>query len=175
MLIAQEKKKQNIIEYLLYMYQVEDTIRACNFDISVIEQRIINQFKVSEKIKTEVRNWYADIIVMMHQEKIKKNGHLKFLEKLVDDLDLLHKWLIEEKKDKKYLELYFIALPNIHTFSRKLNKSSRNEIDVCLIGLYALLLLRFQKREVSEETLEAMQTFSNLLAILAINYKSVEN
>ena len=174
MLIAQEKRKENIIEYLLYMYQVEDTIRACGFDISLIEQRIIDQFKVSDKLKTEVKNWYADLIVMMHQEKIKDNGHLKMLETLVDDLNKLHLWLLEKKKDKKYIEQYLIALPNIQAFNSKLNKKSRNEIDSCVTGLYALLLLRLQKKGVSEGTLEAMQTFSNLLASLAVWYKTID-
>jgi hypothetical protein len=36
------------------------------------------------------------------------------------------------------------------------------------------LLLRLQKREISKETMEAMQTFSNLLAVLAKWYKDLE-
>ena len=174
MLIAQEKRKENIIEYLLYMYQVEDTIRACGFNISVIEQRIINQFKVSDRIKTEIKNWYADLIVMMHQEKIKDNGHLKMLETLIDDLNKLHLWLLEKKKDKKYIEQYLTAVPNIQAFNNKLNKEIRNEIDSCVTGLYALLLLRLQKKKISEGTLDAMQTFSNLLALLAVWYKTID-
>ena len=177
MLIAQEKRKENIIEYLLYMYQVEDTIRACGFNISVIEQRIINQFKVSDRIKTEIKNWYADLIVMMHQEKIKDNGHLKMLETLIDDLNKLHLWLLEKKKihySKNLKNLYLTAVPNIQAFNNKLNKEIRNEIDSCVTGLYALLLLRLQKKKISEGTLDAMQTFSNLLALLAVWYKTID-
>jgi len=174
MLIAREKRKQNIVEYLLYMYQVEDTIRACRFDISLIEQRIINQFKVTEKVKNEVRSWYADLIVMMHQEGIKEKGHLSELITTVDDLNGLHKKILEDKKNKQYIEHYIQALPNIQAFDEKLNKTSRNEIDTCLTGLYALLLLRLQKKEISDETLEAMQTFSDLLALLADWYKRIE-
>lgn len=174
MLIAQEKRKTNVIEYLLYMYQVEDTIRACRFDINMIEQRVISQFKVSEKMKGEIRSWYADLIVMMHQEGVKDKGHLNILKSLVDDLDQLHKNIIEENKDKRYLEQYLMALPNIQAFNKKLNKSTRNEIDICLTGLYALLLLRLQKKEISDVTLEAMQTFSNLLAMLSDWFKKEE-
>ena len=119
MLIAQEKRKENIIEYLLYMYQVEDTIRACGFNISVIEQRIINQFKVSDRIKTEIKNWYADLIVMMHQEKIKDNGHLKMLETLIDDLNKLHLWLLEKKKDKKEIDILRRRINRLKKMTRK--------------------------------------------------------
>lgn len=174
MLIAREKRKQNIIEYLLYMFQVEDTIRACGFDISMLEKRIINQYKVSEKIKSEIRSWYADLIVMMHQEGIKERGHLKQINTLVDDLNRLHKKIISEKKDKPYIEQYLQTLPNIRAFNEKLNNTSRNEIDTCLTGLYALLLLRLQKKQISNETKEAMQTFSNMLAMLSDWYKRNE-
>ena len=33
MIIARRKRKENIAEYLLYMWQVEDLIRANNFDM----------------------------------------------------------------------------------------------------------------------------------------------
>ncbi|MDE7144362.1 MAG: DUF4924 family protein, partial [Muribaculaceae bacterium] len=33
MIIASEKRKNNIAEYLLYMWQIEDIIRANNLDI----------------------------------------------------------------------------------------------------------------------------------------------
>jgi len=166
MLIAKEKRKTNIIEYLLYMYQVEDTIRACNFDINLIEERVIKQFKVSEKVTTEIRNWYADLILMMVQQKLTKSGHLKFLKDLVDDLYALHLKIVQEHLDTEYLDNYKTALPNIIALKQKLNKNYRNEVDICVTGLYALLLLRLQKKEVSGETMEAMQTFSNMLAIL---------
>jgi hypothetical protein len=166
MLIAQEKRKSNIVEYLLYMYQVEDTIRACNFDINIIEERIITQYKVSEKTRVDIRNWYADLIVMMFQQKITKSGHLDFLVDIVDNLYALHLRIIEEHMDSAYIQSYKAALPNIFAFKQKLNKSYRNEVDICTTGLYALLLLRLQKKEISGETMEAMQTFSNMLAIL---------
>ena len=33
MIIASQKKKENIAEYLLYMWQIEDIIRAYGLDI----------------------------------------------------------------------------------------------------------------------------------------------
>jgi flagellin-specific chaperone FliS len=171
MLIAKEKRKQNIIEYLLYLFQVEDTIRACQFNITCIEQRVINQFKVGEETKKEIRNWYTDLIVMMHQEGIKKSGHLRLVATLINDLHRLHKRILEIEKNKQYIELFFQALPNIQAFSKKMNKNSGNEVEICLIALYGLLLLRLQKKEISDETLEAMQTFSNMLAMLSDFYK----
>lgn len=38
MLIAQKLRKENIAEYLLYMWQVEDIIRANKLEIESIEK-----------------------------------------------------------------------------------------------------------------------------------------
>ena len=40
MFMAEQKKRENIGEYLIYMYQVEDLIRANGFDPMRIEQTI---------------------------------------------------------------------------------------------------------------------------------------
>ncbi len=171
MLIAKEKYKKNIAEYILYMFQIEDTIRACKFDITTIEESVIKQFAVSEKVRQEIRDWYADLIVLMYQEKIRQSGHLSTLNKLIEDLYVLHRKLIDGKKDSTYLEQYYWALPNIKEFEKKLDKQPINEIESCFIALYALLLLKLTKKEVSDETLGAMHTFSNLLAMLSEWYK----
>lgn len=51
MIIAQQKRKENIAEYLLYMWQVEDLIRAYNFDIDKIEANIISGYAISDDKK----------------------------------------------------------------------------------------------------------------------------
>lgn len=38
MIVAREKRKKNVAEYVLYMWQVEDTIRAFNFNINTLEE-----------------------------------------------------------------------------------------------------------------------------------------
>jgi len=171
MLIAREKYKENIAEYIIYMFRVEDTIRACNFDMDIIEKRIISQYNNSEKVRQEIRDWYADLILMMHQENIRKAGHLSTLHTLIEDMNHLHLKLVTAIKDPQYLEQYYWAVPNIKEFEKKLDKPPKNEIEACLIALYALLLLKLTKKEISKETIEAMQTFSRLLAILSEWYK----
>jgi flagellin-specific chaperone FliS len=175
MLIAKEKRKENIAEYILYMWQIEDTVRACNFNIDMIDKCIISQFSEPEKIKREIRDWYVDIILMMHEEGLKKAGHLSFVNSIVNDLYDLHHKLINDIKDPKYLKQYYYAVANIRDFEKKLTTKSSNEIETCLSALYALLLLRLKKKKLSNETLEAMQTFSNMLALLSHRYKNIES
>ena len=44
MYIASQKHKENIAEYLLYMWQIEDIIRANGLDIEKIEKNVIDKF-----------------------------------------------------------------------------------------------------------------------------------
>jgi hypothetical protein len=174
MLIANQKRQENIAEYILYMWQIEDIIRACNFDINLIEQRIISQYSGSARTMNNVKEWYVDLILMMHEEHIKTSGHLRMVMDYIEELQKLHYNLIHIIKNQKYLEQYYIAIPNIRDFEKRLNGKTSGEIETCLSGVYALLLLRLQKKEVSKETLDAMHTFSNLLALLSAIFKKNE-
>jgi len=174
MIIAKEKKKTNIAEYILYMWQVEDLIRAYEFDIEKIEKNVISQFKQPQKIKTEIKEWYKNLIKIMKQTNIYEKGHLQFVKDIINDLNKLHLSLIKSPDEIKYIEQYNWALPNIRELQTKSKGSVSNDIETCFIGLYALFLLRLQKKEISIETKEAMCTFSNLLSLLSVKYKKNE-
>lgn len=173
MLIAKENRKKNIAEYLIYMFQIEDSIRACNFDMEKIELHIINQYKQPEDVKNEIRDWYSNLIIMMMEEGIQKSGHLKILQSILDDLNDLHKNLLYLKKDPKYIELYSKASQNISIFRETL-KEDKTDVDTCFHALYTLLLLRLKQQNVSDETKVAMQSFSNLMAFLSKTFKDIE-
>lgn len=44
MLIAREKRKSNVAEYILYMWQVEDMLRAMQMDIELVNRNVVSQF-----------------------------------------------------------------------------------------------------------------------------------
>jgi hypothetical protein len=174
MLVAREKRKKNIAEYVLYMWQIEDTIRALQFDMNLIEERIIPQFKQSGTVLDEIRDWYTNLILSMHEEGIKKSGHLKIVSSVISELSELNKRLLFETKTPEYLKLYNQAKPNIEAFRNKLQMPDISEIEVCFYGLYGLLLLRLKKKEISPETATAMQSFSNILGLLSKYFHDIE-
>lgn len=51
MYISQQLKQQNIAEYLLYMWQIEDLIRANGFDMEKIRKNIIDPYPITEEQK----------------------------------------------------------------------------------------------------------------------------
>ena len=70
MYISQQLKQQNIAEYLLYMWQIEDLIRANGFDMEKIRKNIIDPYPITEEQKKALEQWYQDLINMMHDEGV---------------------------------------------------------------------------------------------------------
>lgn len=174
MLIAREKRITNISEFILYMWQVEDIIRASGFDIEIIENNIISKYKQPREVLFEIRDWYSGLIKSMKEEGIEKKGHLAFLNSLIDDLNDLHIRLLNHPDEQEYRALYSQARPNIEAFMGKTGNRVRSEIEACLTGLYGFLMMRLKNKEIYKETAEALSTFSNLLAYLSKRFLEIE-
>lgn len=165
MIIAAEKKKTNIVEFVLYMWYIEDLIRAHDFDLHRIEQQVIGRFEQPETIKQEMKQWYSDLIVRMQREELISSGHLHTLTSLVFDLNDLHLSLINNSGQQEYIHLYHTTQPFIAELKLKM-KPETTEIEACLNGLYGVMLLHLKGKEASSQTSQAMEAFSRLLALL---------
>lgn len=174
MLIAQEKRKTNIAEYILYMWQVEDIIRACNFDIGLIENNYVSKFRPSLRTQDELKDWYVNLILMMHEEGIREKGHLSFLNTLVSEMNDLHLRLLNSRQEVQYQNIYTMAVVNLREFKSKLPASNISDVEACLDALYGLLLLRLKRKVINKGTEEAMATFSRLLAYLSDKFHKME-
>ncbi len=174
MIIAQEKRKSNIAEFILYMWQVEDLIRASNFDLERIEETVISKFTLPRETLDEIRSWYSNLITLMAEEKIVAKGHMSFLNNLIRELNDLHLRLLQAPDQEKYQQLYRTARPMILSFMGKSPQPYSSEIEACLTGLYGYLMLRLKNSDISTETREAMTSFSNLLAALSTRFKEIE-
>jgi hypothetical protein len=175
MIIARKKKKENIAEYILYMWQIEDVLRANKLDFEKIKISVIDQFDQPDDIKEEMILWYKDLIHKMKEEGKEEKGHLSFIDEITDQLEALHKELLKSPDELKYIEAYNLAKPNIKDLQKKSGFNANNDVEVCLTALYGFLLLRLRNKETTIETRQAMATFSNLLSMLSNKYKSIIN
>jgi len=174
-LIAREKKKSNIAEYILYMWQVEDMLRAMSLDIQQVDEHVVAGFRTDERTRKEMHDWYDNLIAMMKQEKVEQKGHLQVLKNVVNELTELHFYLLHQAHDRQYQQLVFKAVSNLVEFRKKAGvDDSVSDVELALNGLYGSLLLRLQKKEVNPETTQAMETFSQMMAWLAVRYKQME-
>ncbi len=170
MIVANLKKEENIIEYIIYMRQIQDILRANNFDINKIEEFIITRYDVPEMQKIEIRQWYSNLIIEMKNQNLETAGDIYEIKKLIEDLTLLNKNLLNTRGELKHKELYRWAEANIVEY-RKLSRAGEiSDVEVCINAIQSLLLLRLKKESISDETAQAMQTFSNILANLALEW-----
>ena len=174
MIIASEKRKTNLAEYILYMWQVENLIRAYGFDIERIDNEYISQFKVDAGTRIEIRNWYNNLLVMMEKEHLLNAGHLQFLKNLVNDLNEFHLKIIETSADPVYSALLIQIQPLINEFRQKSEQMSTSDVEVCLNGLYHLMILRLQKKDVNTLTNLSFQSFGKLIGHLSARYLQFE-
>ncbi len=170
MYISQQLKQQNIAEYLLYMWQIEDLIRAYGFDVEKIKSSIVDPYPVTEEQKKELLQWYVDLINMMHDEGVMQKGHIQINKNIIVWLTDLHLQLLRSPKFPYYSAAYYKALPFIVELRAKGADKDVPELETCFDAMYGVLMLKLQKKEISEETQKAMKVIGDLLAILADYY-----
>ena len=169
MYISQQLRKKNIAEYILYMWQVEDLIRAYGCSITRLQKEYISLFNYSEEQKEDMLDWYGDLINMMNQEGKRDNGHLTINNIIVQDLKDLHNQLLQSSKFPFYYSEYYKVLPFIVELRNKGDKDI-NEIETCLNALYGIMLLRLQKKEISQNTKHALQEITTFIGMLSDYY-----
>ena len=176
MITASQKKKENIAEYLLYMWQIEDLIRANQLDIDQIQITIIDQYKdLTDQQKKEMREWYESLIDMMRREGVVEKGHLQINKNVIIQLEDLHRQLLNDQKFATYSAQFYHTLPIIVELRAKAGDNKSGEIETCFNALYGILLLRLQGKEISEDTKNAVQQISKFLAVLSQYYKKDYN
>lgn len=167
-------KKDNISEYLLFMWQIEDLIRAYNLDIDKIQQSVIDPVYSTVEEREEARDWYEGLIIMMKSEGKQQSGHLQINKNIIIDLTDVHLRLLKDPLQSEYIGVYYNTLPYIVELRAKSGQKDFPELETCFTALYGYLLLKIQKKEVSEDTQLAINQITALLRMLAKKYKEID-
>lgn len=175
MIIAQEKRKTNIVEYILYMWQVEDMLRTCSFDPDKIEQLLVNQYQVDDVKRSVIAQWYTNLAAAMEMEHVLEKGHLQSLINQVNDLYGFHLKLLRSQKDQEYTRLFQMNLDAVNNFINKSGVQYSNDIEACLNALYGYVYLKLKKSEISDSTQKTIAGFAGLLGHLSARYIQFEN
>lgn len=170
MIIASQKHKENIAEYLLYMWQIEDLIRANGLDIDRIKENVIDKFDLTDSQRKEMTEWYESLIDMMRRENVEKAGHIQLNKNVIIQLTDLHMALLKDPRFSEYTAEFYKTLPYIVELRAKAGDNPAGEIETCFNALYGMLMLRLQGKEITPQTMEAVTQISKFLAVLAHDY-----
>lgn len=169
MFIAQELRKKNIAEYILYMWQIEDLIRAYGCNLSNIKRNYLARFQYTGEQEEEVVDWYGNLIRMMNEEGKREQGHLQINKIVIQEISELHTQLLQSPLFPFYNAEYYKVLPFIVELRNKGEKDI-SEIETCLNALYGTMLLRLKKKTISPETEHAIKEISTLIGMLSDYY-----
>ena len=147
-------KKDNIAEYILYLWQMEDYLRA---------------FPEQAEATQELH----DLNEMMHREGIMESGHLQLANNALSELEDLHRELLNE--DAMYRAAIMRLQPSLNLLKAKTDRPTMSDLEACFLLLYQIMLLRLQKREISPETASVQTQATQLLQFLSKTYKNMDN
>lgn len=145
-------KKNNIAEYILYLWQIEDYLRAFP------EQAEANQ---------ELH----DLSDMMHQENILKSGHLQLANNALAELEDLHNDLLDQ--EATYRAAMIRLTPALNLLKAKTDRPTMSDVEACLILLYQIMLLNLKKSPISSETQQVQAQATQVLQYLSKTYKEL--
>lgn len=169
MFIAKSIREKSVVEYLLYMWQMEDLIRAYGCSLTRIRREYIDRFDYTDQQKDEEEDWFGDLIRMMNQEGKREKGHLAINEVLLQDLGDLHVRLLQSTRFPFYSAEYYRVLPFIVELRQKGDKEI-GEVETCLNALYGVMLLRMRQMPISPETAHAIKAITTFLGMLSDYY-----
>jgi len=147
-----KSKKDNIAEYILYLWQMEDYLRAFPQNAEATEE-------------------LHELNEMMHREGIMEGGHLALANNALNELIDLHAQLLDE--DAMYRAAVIRLQPSLNVLKAKTDRPTMSDIEACLVLLYQIMLLRLQKRPISPETASVQQQATKVLKFLSGAYRSL--
>lgn len=170
MIIADKLSKTNRAEFILYLWQVEDLLRAFQLDFERVKSEYLVRFDLDETKRSETEKWYENLCAMLREEGLQQGGHLQIHKNILADLEDFHLRLLASQKFPYYREMYHRVLSYIVEVRAKSENTNATELETCFNTLYGLLLLKLQKKDISTETQQAASHISNMLGTLSDYY-----
>lgn len=174
MLIALQKRKENIAEYILYLWQVEDLLRALQFSPEAIYRTLVDRIEgADEQQKENIFNWYMQIVDLLRKEGKESQGHIDHTLHLVADLHNLHLQLMKLPVGEHYRLTYSRLAPELPRLRTIIEKEEMSDTELCFRALYAAMLYRIKGggERAIEDTLAVV---SPAIGELAAIYGKVE-
>ena len=172
MTIAAKKKKEHIVDYVLYCLQMEDLIRAVQFQPSVLQAWAEQQAVAEGTDPLEEERWLLALAQSLRDSGAAEQGHAAEVQETLMELAHLHELLLGALADKQYKEVFESAQPFLSELESRSERKS-HPVEQLVIGLYGWLVLRMKKQAISAETESAMVGLRNWANALAKGHLKV--
>lgn len=173
--IAQAKRRENIAEYILYLWQLEDLLRALQFSPEAIYSQLVAPRKdLSEERKSVFLMWYLDLANLLRQEGKEEKGHLEHTLHLIADLHDLHLQLLRDPSGTRYRAAYAKLEPELPRLRAIIGNPGMNDTELCFRALYAAMLYRIKGEGGKSAVTDTLEFISPVIAELSALHGKVE-
>jgi hypothetical protein len=172
---AAQKKLENIAEYVLYMYHVEDTIRKFSFNIPLLIEKYVKLQLPDTSFLGQYENWYASIAHELQQTGKESSGHIGEVDEAILELVYLHQTLLTVVNDSKYQELVERSLVYLEEFRKKAAMPGNHDVELLLHAMRMKLQLKMRGKEITQETEEAFDAMRIQLAYLSREFHKMKS
>ena len=172
--IAQSKRRENIAEYILYLWQVEDLLRALQFSPEAVYSQLIAPRQIPEQQRHIYLLWYMDIVNLLREEGKETQGHLSHTLHLIADLHDLHLRLMQLPAGERYRTLRARLEPHMPSLRLVLADGDMSDTELCFRALYAAMLYRIKGQGERTAVTDTVEYISPVIAELASVYGKVE-
>ena len=169
MYIAQSKRKDNIAEYILYLWQLEDLLRALQFSPEAIFSQLVATQAASDPEKqNNLLLWYMDVGNLLREEGKEVSGHLDHTLHLIGDLQSYHEQLLVSDAGVRYRELFSRLKPELPGLREMISQENISDIELAFRALYAAMLYRIKGDKTKESSIsDVIELVSPLIGELA--------
>ncbi|MBE6181610.1 MAG: DUF4924 family protein [Rikenellaceae bacterium] len=173
--IAQTKRRENIAEYILYLWQLEDLLRAMQFSPEAIFSTLIAPRQdLNEEQKPAFLIWYMDLANLLRQESKEEKGHLEHTLHLIADLHNLHLQLMKLPIGEHYRQTVARLEPELPRLRAVIGNPGMSDTELCFRALYAAMLYRIKGEGEKTAVTDTLEFISPVIAELAGLYGKVE-
>ncbi len=176
MYIAQSKRRSNIAEYILYLWQLEDLLRALKFSPeSIFNTLVAPQEPEDVGRQNNLLTWYMQIGELLREEGKAESGHLDHTLHLIADLDDMHRQLLVVDVGERYRGLFARLQPELPRLRATLNDNSISDTELQFRALYAAMLYRMKDTDAKSAAADdVVELVSPCISELARVYGLVE-
>jgi len=167
MILSDKKKREHIVEYILFLWQIEDLIRAAKFNPEVLNNWAEETSLREDTNPEEEKTWIVGIASSMRTQGKEISGHASEVSEPLVELAHLHEMLLGPLEDLRYKEAFEVAKPLLEELKTNNTESTEHPVEQLLIGLYGWLMLRMKKKPISPESEAGFVAFRNWANALA--------
>ena len=171
--IAQKKRRENIAEYILYLWQLEDLLRALQFSPEAILSTLVRPRELKAEEQQLLLAWYLDIAQLLVEEKKEEKGHIAHTLHLIRDLHDMHLRLLKEADAEPYRARFALLEPHLPALRKLLGNDNVSDTELCFRALYAAMLYRI-KGTGENAVADTLAVVSPVVAMLTDYYHKVE-